>query len=578
MSEQCDDGNSVDGDGCSSCTVEIGWRCEGEPSRCADIDECLEGVDDCSASATCINVPGSFQCECETGYEGDGKTCRSICGDGVVTADEGCDDSGVMPGDGCSAFCAVEHGATCFGSPSVCGLVSVSLATGQSACAISSAGQVKCWGPNGVGQLGLGDFQDRGEAPGEMGRALPTVDLGTGRTATAVALRYAHTCALLDNKSVKCWGANQFGELGLGDTRTRGDAPREMGDNLPAVDLGTGRTARSVAVGTGYSCALLDDSSIKCWGAAASLGLGLGDSLHRGDGPGEMGDNLPAVNLGSGRTAKAVAAGSHACAVLDDDSVKCWGNNSSGELGLGDTANRGQLADDMGDLLPRVELGTGRKAKMISAGFFHTCAVLDDDSVKCWGNNAYGQLGIGTTTNRGTGSGQMGDNLPVVQLGTGRTAKAVSAGWLYTCALLDDDSVKCWGYNKSGELGLGDRADRGDEPGEMGDNLPPVQLGTQRRALMIMAGNSSCCALLDDGSIKCWGYNGQGQLGLGDAEDRGDQPNEMGDNLAPVVLAFSSSSSSWSPGAGGGARAARSGGAVGTTSLRKLEWLERTPK
>ena len=116
----------------------------------------------------------------------------------------------------------------------------------------------------------------------------------------------------------------------------------------------------------------------------------------------------------------------------------------------------------MGDALPAVDLGTGRTAKMISAGYAHTCAVLDDDSVKCWGRNNYGQLGFGDTSNRGDGPGEMGDNLDAVDLGTGRTAKMISAGDVHTCAVLDDDSVKCWGDNDYGQLGLGDTSNRGD--------------------------------------------------------------------------------------------------------------------
>ena len=162
----------------------------------------------------------------------------------------------------------------------------------------------------------------------------------------------------------------------------------------------------------------MDGGVIKCWGSNDYGQLGLGDTSIRGDGPGEMGDDLPAVDLGPGRTAKMIAGGSnHACAVLDDDSVKCWGRNDYGQLGLGHTSDRGDNINEMGDKLPAVDLGTGRTAKMISAGEAHTCALLDDDSLKCWGRNDYGQLGIGDTDRRGDGPGEMGDDLPFVDLG-----------------------------------------------------------------------------------------------------------------------------------------------------------------
>jgi len=163
-------------------------------------------------------------------------------------------------------------------------------------CAILDDKSVKCWGDNGYGQLGLGDRIARGGAPGQMGENLTAVDLGTGRSATAIAAGQSHTCAILDDASVKCWGDNYYGKLGLGDTNRRGDESGEMGDNLPAVDLGTGRSATAIAVGSQHTCAILDDKSVKCWGSGSQLGLG--DYNARGDASGEMGDNLPAVDLG----------------------------------------------------------------------------------------------------------------------------------------------------------------------------------------------------------------------------------------------------------------------------------------
>ena len=115
-----------------------------------------------------------------------------------------------------------------------------------------------------------------------------------------------------------------------------------MGDNLLAVDLGTGKTARAIEAGDNHTCAILDNESVKCWGANASGQLGLGHTNIRGDNSSLMGDNLLAVDLGSDRTAKAIAAGyAHTCAILDNSLVKCWGSNTSGQLGLGDTDNRG---------------------------------------------------------------------------------------------------------------------------------------------------------------------------------------------------------------------------------------------
>ena len=436
----------------------------------------------------------------------------------------------VMTGSGPVA----ANGNDAPGNPATFRAISVG---GSHACAILANGTVRCWGWNAFGQLGYGDRLSRGDGPNEMGTNLPPVDLGTGRTATAIAAGQWHTCALLDNATVKCWGFNFEGELGLGGTSNRGDDPGEMGNNLPAVSLGTGRTVVALSAGQTHNCAILDDRSLKCWGGGIGGQLGQGNLVNRGDGANEMGNNLPAIRLGTGRTALVVSAGSlDTCAILDNLTVKCWGNNGFGQLGYGDTANRGGGGlSQMGDNLPTVNLGTGRTARAISANSGHTCVLLDNRSVKCWGGGGNGVLGQGSTAHRGDGPGEMGDNLPAVRLGTGRAATAVSSGPNHTCARLDNATVKCWGFANHGQLGLGDTTSRGDGPGEMGDNLPAVRVGTGRSVTSLSVG-SHTCARLDNATLKCWGPNDQGALGLGNTAHRGDGPGEMGDNLPTVRL------------------------------------------
>ena len=395
---------------------------------------------------------------------------------------------------------------------------------------------------------------------------LPCATFASVIDAVHVTAGKKHTCARLVDNSVKCWGANGFGQLGLGDTNTRGDGTTTgaMGDSLLAVDLGTNsvttqaRTAKHVTAGGYHTCALLDNNSVKCWGRNNYGQLGLGDTDHRGDGSpaGAMGDNLLAVDLGYGRTAKHVTAGGyHTCALLDDDSVKCWGRSNYGQLGVGDPNKRGDgsAAGAMGDSLTAVDLGYGRTAKHVTAGYYHTCALLNDDSVKCWGEGENGRLGIGGSNDVGYGMGQMGDWLLAVNLGTnsvtnqGHTAKHVTAGDAHTCALLDDDSVKCWGKGDYGRLGLGDKYYGLGFTYDVGDNSPQgamdlldaVDLGTGRTAKHVTAGGEHTCALLDNNSVKCWGRNDDsGQLGLGDTDHRGDgsAAGAMGDSLLAVDL------------------------------------------
>ena len=192
---------------------------------------------------------------------------------------------------------------------------------------------------------------------------------------------------------------------------------------------------------------------------------------------------------------------------------KCWGYNYDGQLGRSDTDRynshppaRGDDANEMGANLPSVDLGSGWTAVDVAAGYYHTCVRLQngaDQALKCWGSNYDGQLGLGDTTNRGGGGGQMGDSLPAVQLGTGRSAVALALGDYHSCALLDDASVKCWGANRYGQLGMGDTWAWawGGEGGEMGDSLPAVDLGPGRAVVQLAAGDDHTCALLEDGQL-----------------------------------------------------------------------------
>jgi len=454
-----------------------------------------------------------------------GESSIPACGDGSLDVPEQCDDGNLVNGDGCSASCLVEASAVSAGF--------------FFACATGANGVVKCWGQNeGQGTLGLGDELPRGAQPNQMGQNLPALNFGTGRSARLLSnnAQGESTCVILDDWTVKCWGSNLGAQLGLGDMLNRGGEPNQMGDDLPVVQLGTGRSARSLSCGASSCCALLDDATVKCWGSNYYGELGLGDTQFRGDMPGTMGDALPALNLGTGRIVQAISVGiGVACALLDHGTVKCWGENTFGELGVGDTLPRGAGPNQMGDNLPSVELGTGRVATAISAGEYSACALLDDGSVKCWGMNV-GQLGLGDTRARGSVPSDMGDQLPPVNLGTRRTARAISTSGLTTCAVLDDGTLKCWGSNLGGELGLGDTSSRGSQPNEMGDNLAIVDLGAGRTARAVSVGYPFTCALLDNGTVKCWGAGGE--LGLGDTQSRGDKPGEMGDALPAVDLVF----------------------------------------
>ena len=267
-----------------------------------------------------------------------------------------------------------------------------------------------------------------------------------------------------------------------------------MGDALPAVDLGPGHTAVTPFDGA----------------------LGIGRMVVEFD-----------AGVGRG----------HVCARRDDGQLKCWGRNQAGQLGLGRVAADGGVGDDpaeLGDAMLRVDLGSRAPALALGHGQRFACAILDA-GVKCFGQNTHGELGTeqGFPHDR---HGSLGDRLPYVDLGAGRSAVQLSATEAHVCALLDDDTVKCWGHGALGKLGQGDRADRGQREGTLGDALPPVALGAGLTPVLVNTGPFTSCALLQPGGVlKCWGSARYGRLGLGDGdESRGDNPDEMGDDLPAV--------------------------------------------
>jgi alpha-tubulin suppressor-like RCC1 family protein len=509
-------------------------------------------------------------------------------------------------------------------------------------CARFLDGRVKCWGYNGNGQLGYGNTTQLGDVVGEMGTALPYVNLGTGRTAVSLQTGEYHTCAALDNGAVKCWGA-AIG-LGIDGTVQRGDGANEMGDNLPAVNIPGAPAIDTIAMGGDLSCGISTCGDVYCWGTNAYGQTGIGTStttatpvarVNYGTGryvptrsgtscnvnqrpaaPGVTfarvgpstafdlqctvsteapdpdgdfitytvawkkdgvtwagatstttiaGDTIAAADVGTGLwtctvtpndgvgagTAKTEshlvrpfqrdltdASGEHTCVVNDDGTLRCWGRNNVGQVGVGSTVNIGDAAAELGNALAAVNLGAGRTAVEVATGTTHTCALLDNGAVRCWGSQTYGEIGTGGTVTIGDQANEVGNDGvdPVVNLGAGRTAVTIDAGDGFTCAILDDGRVKCWGNSAGDRLGFTPATNRGRDNALMGDNLPAVDLGVGRKAIDLSTGFGHTCALLDNGDVKCWGFNNYGQLGQGDTVGRGSAVREMGDYLRPIAL------------------------------------------
>lgn len=381
----------------------------------------------------------------------------------------------------------------------------------------------------------------------EIGSRDPHRRLAQAATGTkSIATGHLGACAVLTDGTVMCWGQGSYGALGLENHGSYSDSPAPIPTG--PIDLGTGRIAKEIAMNmrTTYTCAILETNDLICWGYIDAQSAGAPASAPTpGQQPGSMGDNLAVYNLGTGKTAKALSIGEyHHCVILNDDSLVCWGANSVGQVGVGDTTFRASPTP--------VTLGSGRTAKAVALGYYYTCAILSDDSLSCWGSNNGGQLGVGDTTNR---------NSPTaVSLGSS-TAKAIALGESHTCAILNDDSVKFWGYNYYGQLGIGVWMGNENPP----SGLSPVDLGSGRTAKKLSVGQHHTFAILDDDSLVGWGINTNYQLGLGDAVSKNRPQRVYFDGSTPATLSGGTPGKDGSPGPPGPPGASGASGANGTS-------------
>ncbi|MGB0284821.1 MAG: putative Ig domain-containing protein, partial [Candidatus Poseidoniaceae archaeon] len=366
-----------------------------------------------------------------------------------------------------------------------------------------------------------------------------------GGTATHLSLGADHACVLASDGDAKCWGANNVGQLGQGHIENMGDEVAEMGLDLPYVLFPEDTYASAVSAGGEHTCYLLNTSTTEgmplCLGRINLLGYGWSDDGAVGDGYQEDASQMPDWPLPTGRHVDQIEAGwNHTCALFDDGSMGCWGDNTHGQLGTGNTSFLGDAADEVGDGLALVDLPVDATVTSMALGWDHTCVLYSTGDVACWGNNADGQLGIGSTSAVGDGAGEMGSNLVNISLPSGVNATSITAGDGFTCAVFSDESIRCWGRNDVGQLGQGNTATYGDNGGETVAGLSAIDLGSTYASgtKILDAGRDHVCSVIETSStagvIKCWGGNADGQLGVGDAgsdKHRGDQSGEMGSNL-----------------------------------------------
>ena len=368
------------------------------------------------------------------------------------------------------------------------------LATGNShTCAILENGSAMCWGLDNYGQLG-----DGGDATNLI-KPTSFVSIDGGQTVAQIYARQLRTCIVLDDNSASCWGFNEDGQAGDDSTNTY-KSPSVK------VEFPQGKGVKSIGMGLKHTCAILEDDTLTCWGLDSHGALGNGDS--------DTSDKYTpqTITTPSDRKVVKVEPGAtHTCILLDDGGVMCWGRDNAGQLGNGDTS------DTIHTPSSNVELPEGRAATDLSVGDHHSCALLDNGSVTCWGLNNFGQLGDNTTTNR---------LIPVyAHLPTGSQAVSVSVGPHSSCAILENSSVYCWGHNNYGRLGIGVTG---------GIYQLPMFVEGATNVVDLSLDYDHTCALSENGSISCWGRSKYGPLGIGPSGDI-NTPQLVDYNIAPFA-------------------------------------------
>lgn len=320
-------------------------------------------------------------------------------------------------------------------------------------CALSTTGQVRCWGDNLIGATALGTNGIIGDD--EHPSAVAPIDFGgDAQSVTKLVVGPGHNCVLHDNRKIECWGANNKGQLGYGHTNNIGDD--ELMTSVGTVSFGA--SFIDVAVGMAHSCAVTSTGKVYCWGDNEDGQLGYGHTNNIGDD--ELASSDGPVSLG-GDAVQVAAGQSHTCVLLVGGLVKCWGVGAA--VGLGYEATIGD--DETPDQIPAVEVG-GTVVK-IAAGHSHTCALLETGALRCWGSAQYGKLGYGNEFDIGDNeTPDFAGDVPV-----GGVVVDVSAGTYHTCARMQSGGIRCWGRGSFGALGYGSTENIGDDetPATIGD-------------------------------------------------------------------------------------------------------------
>jgi len=344
--------------------------------------------------------------------------------------------------------------------PSLTHIVAIA-AGGYHTCALTDAGGIKCWGGNAYGQLGDGSA---------IQRSIPVDVVGFASGVKAITTGGPYTCALTTAGAVKCWGRNYAGQLGDGT-----DMPR----NIPVDVVGLNSGVQAIAAGGHHTCALTGARDVKCWGSNGSGQVGDGTTVTR---------RTPVEVVGLPSAVQAIATGGHhTCVITEAGGVKCWGGNESGELGNETTRDSNTPADVAG-------LTSGAKA--LATGGHHSCVLTETGGVKCWGNDSHGQLGNGLRTNSTVPLNVAGlmSGVIAIAAGVGSVRGLETFAGAHTCVLTRAGGVKCWGNNDDGQLGEGRAVDRDTPVDVVGltKGVKGIAVGAHHSCALTTAGTVKC--------------------------------------------------------------------------------------
>lgn len=481
--ELCDDGNLDVADGCNDvCNVETGFACEGSaPTVCSPV--C--GDNRVVAGEVCdrINLNGQT-CESRGYYQGtlscmsdcqhfDEANCSGKCGDHILdfAFGEACDQEAFNSNDSCVSAGYPGGELTCSNQ---CELNFdscnhwVEIATGDGhTCALRTDGSVWCWGNNSYGQLG--------QNPLSVLRSLIPLEVPSrGAVVTRIATGYHHTCAVLVDKTLWCWGHNSYGQLGNGNIAISVSLPVQVQTN---ANQPLERIAH-ITAGEYHTCALTDTGAVYCWGSNTFGQLGDGT-----DTPHAYATEVPQLTS----NVTGISAGRwHTCVLKNDGTAWCWGSNTYGQVGVEQVENQLQPTTvNWGSM-------TVPSLVSVSCGEYFTCVASNSGNAYCFGQNTYGQLGNGKTIH---------SSRPVTVELTNSVVH-IASGSMHACAVFQNGKLFCWGANFVGQLG----------DGTLDPRTIPVQVLTLVNVQYVEAGVRHTCAI-ENGKLFCWGGNSNGQIG-----------------------------------------------------------------